>query len=421
MTQFYSTFWAVRRTKTYLLFAFFLCAFYSSQGQVYYASLTGPNEFPTNSSPGTGKGIVTIDPIAMTMRVQATFSGLVPQTSAGLPSGTTASHIHAPTPIPLSLTSTAGVATTTPTFTGFPSGVREGSYDRVFDMTQASSYNPAYITANGGTPLTAFAALRAAITAGRSYLNIHTNAFPGGEIRGYLIPCPSINVSIADAFALAQGVLPNTVYPAYAPAASLSLQAGVTGGTAPYSYNWSNGTTNSLITVSPTTATSYSVTVTDQNGCPGTASKMVKVMDVAGGKNGQNITVCHKGQNSLTVAAPAVAAHLDHGDMLGSCNNESRSVTAREMGREQFAKEELSVRILSNPSPNYFELQVSGKGASNIQLTVYDLQGRVVETKPSLKSLQTLKLGTFYRPGIYLAQITQGNEIQTFRLIKTKQ
>ena len=47
-----------------------------------------------NNSPGTGKAVVTID--GNLMRVQVTFSGLVTQTSAGLPSGTTASHIHAP-------------------------------------------------------------------------------------------------------------------------------------------------------------------------------------------------------------------------------------------------------------------------------------------------------------------------------------
>ena len=419
MTQFYSTISALRCRKSFLLFAFFLCLFSTSQAQVYYATLSGPNEFPTNTSPGTGKAVVTID--GNFMRVQATFSGLVPQTSTGLPSGTTASHIHAPTPVPLSLTSTAGVATTTPTFTGFPSGVNAGTYDHNFDMTLASSYNPAYITANGGTPASAFAALKAAISAGRSYFNIHTNAFPGGEIRGFLLACPIITVSIPDAFALGQGVLANTVYPAYSPAASLTLQANVTGGTGPYSYNWSNGGgTIASTTVSPAVATNYSVTVQDQNGCPGTASRMVNVMDIAGGKNGQNIVLCHKGKNTLTISASSVADHLSHGDMLASCTDASQSVTARETVGQLSAKEEFSAKVLSNPSPNYFELQLNGKVGSTTQLTVYDLQGRVVETKPSLQSTQTLRLGTFYRPGIYLMQIKQGTQIQTIRLVKTK-
>jgi uncharacterized protein (TIGR03382 family) len=63
--------------------------------------------------------------------------------------------------------------------------------DQTLDMTLASSYNPSYITANGGTPASAEAALFAAIAQGRAYLNIHSNTFPGGEIRGFLvIPSP---------------------------------------------------------------------------------------------------------------------------------------------------------------------------------------------------------------------------------------
>ena len=183
------------------------------------------------------------------MRVQTNFSGLL--------AGVTAAHIHAPTAVPG--TGTAGVATSVPTFPGFPSGVTAGTYDRTFDMLLSSSYNPSFVTNNGGTTASAFAALRAAISAGRAYLNIHSSMFPGGEIRGFLNLCPTINVSIPDAFALPSGVLANTVYPAYAPASSLTLQANVSGGTAPYSYNWSNGATTSSITVSPTTTTSILV------------------------------------------------------------------------------------------------------------------------------------------------------------------
>jgi len=81
------------------------------------------------------------------------------------------------------------VATTTPTFPGFPLAVTSGTYDRTFDLTLPSSYNPAFVTAEGGVPQ-AEAALIAAIESGASYLNIHTMNFPGGEIRGTLVPAP---------------------------------------------------------------------------------------------------------------------------------------------------------------------------------------------------------------------------------------
>ena len=149
---------------------------------VYTATLNGASESPPNASPGTGFTEVDFDLAAHTMFVHVVFSGLL--------AGTTASHIHAPTAVPG--TGTAGVATTVPTFTAFPLGVTSGTYDHLFDMTLASSYNPAFITANGGTVAGAEAVLAASLAAGTAYLNVHTTAFPGGEIRGFLaVPEPA--------------------------------------------------------------------------------------------------------------------------------------------------------------------------------------------------------------------------------------
>ena len=145
---------------------------------VFTADMSGPAEQPPNASPGVGSATVTIDVVTHLLRVQATFSGLL--------GTTTASHIHTPTPAPLS--GAAGVATTTPTFAGFPLGVTSGTFDSTLNTLDASTYNPAFVTANGGTVATAEAALFSGIISGRSYLNIHTTSFTGGEIRGFLVP-----------------------------------------------------------------------------------------------------------------------------------------------------------------------------------------------------------------------------------------
>ncbi len=145
---------------------------------VYSVVLNGASEAPPNASPGTGVGTITFDDALSTMRVQVIFSGL-----QGL---VTASHIHCCTAVPGA--GTAGVATVTPTFTGFPGSVTDGSYDHTFDMLAgAGSWNNAYITANGGTPASAFATLLAGAANGRAYLNIHTSVVPAGEIRGFLV------------------------------------------------------------------------------------------------------------------------------------------------------------------------------------------------------------------------------------------
>ena len=109
-------------------------------------------------------------------------------TFSGLLGTTTASHIHTPTPVPG--IGTAGVATTTPSFAGFPLGVTSGSYTNTLDLTLSSSYNPAFVTANGGTAAAAEAALLAGLVAGEAYLNIHSTFAPGGEILGFLTPVP---------------------------------------------------------------------------------------------------------------------------------------------------------------------------------------------------------------------------------------
>lgn len=168
--------------KTLPLVTVFVCSLLSASATIfqYEAFLSGPSESPPNASPATGFALVDFDNVANTLTVDVTFSGLL--------GTTTASHIHAPTPSPG--TSTAGVATTTPYFTGFPIGVTSGTYSNVLDLTSASSYNPSYITANGGTPASAEAALTTAIAAGEAYLNIHTTVFAGGKIRGFLEPVP---------------------------------------------------------------------------------------------------------------------------------------------------------------------------------------------------------------------------------------
>jgi hypothetical protein len=144
----------------------------------YTTVLSGAAEFPANGSLGTGTATVTIDTVAHTLDVSAAF--------ADLTGTTTASHIHCCTALPNA--GTAGVATETPTFSLFPLGVQSGSFSESFDLTDPASFNSPFVTNNGGTAAGAEAALAAGLAAGTAYLNIHTSAFGGGEIRGFLAP-----------------------------------------------------------------------------------------------------------------------------------------------------------------------------------------------------------------------------------------
>lgn len=163
----------------------------------FVATLTGSHEVPPNASPGIGSALVTLDTVTNMMTVNVSFAGLL--------SPTIASHIHCCTPPGAN----AMVATAVPTFPNFPPGVMTGTYLQTFDLTLASTYNPAFITAHGGTVAGAQAAFIAGLMNGQTYLNIHTSQFPGGEIRGQLqaVPEPATLLLMGTSLMAAVGVI----------------------------------------------------------------------------------------------------------------------------------------------------------------------------------------------------------------------
>jgi hypothetical protein len=129
---------------------------------------------------GSGFAQVTLDTSARTLSVMTDWSGL-----SGV---TTVAHIHCCIAPP----GTVGVAVTPVTFPGFPTGVSSGSYSSgALDLSVAGTYTASFLTNfGGGTTEGAQAALLDGLQGGTAYLNIHTDAFPGGEIRGFLSAVP---------------------------------------------------------------------------------------------------------------------------------------------------------------------------------------------------------------------------------------
>lgn len=126
---------------------------------------------------GTGFATADYDPLAHTLAISSTWSGL---------SGpTTVAHIHCCTPTPNS--GSVGVAVTPVTLPGFPAGVAAGSYAVVVDLLESATYTQAFVTNfAGGVVADAEEALIAGFDAQVAYFNIHSETFPGGEIRGFL-------------------------------------------------------------------------------------------------------------------------------------------------------------------------------------------------------------------------------------------
>ena len=148
----------------------------------FHFNLSGANEVPPTPSLGTGVVDLDLDTTAQTLAGNIVFSGWT--------GNTTAAHIHCCLPSPFLTGVNVGVATLLPAFPGFPIGVVSGTDNFLLHLDSASAYNPAFVTLQGGLA-NAETAFIAGLIAGETYLNIHTNVFPGGEIRGFVaIPEP---------------------------------------------------------------------------------------------------------------------------------------------------------------------------------------------------------------------------------------
>jgi hypothetical protein len=115
----------------------------------FKADMNGSSEVPSNTTSSTGSATVTLDPATNKITWNVTFSGLT--------GPATAVHIHGPAPA------------------GKNAGVM---------IWLSEKGKPAASPVSGSGSLTA--AQASDLTNGQCYVNVHTAANPGGEIRGQL-------------------------------------------------------------------------------------------------------------------------------------------------------------------------------------------------------------------------------------------
>jgi hypothetical protein len=114
-------------------------------------------------TPATGTAFLTLDDVADTLFVSLTFSGLT--------TPTTNAHIHC------CAAPGANAGVVIPFLpAGFITGTTSGSFTATFSLTPE---------------------LVDDIKSGLSYINIHTTAFPAGEIRGQIVHNPATLVLLA--------------------------------------------------------------------------------------------------------------------------------------------------------------------------------------------------------------------------------
>jgi len=217
---------------------------------------------------------------------------------------------------------------------------------------------------------------------------------------------------------------PNTIYIGYG-GTSVTLTAQPKSSLNPttYTYKWTTGSpagpgfaTTQSITVSPSSTTTYFVSIKDANNCaPLTqVSKQVSVIDIRCGTNKINVCQFKNGVYSTTCVSSTTKtiSGLPTGSYLGSC---VKTVTAKKV-----IPEEKGLAVTANPNPTNesFTVKVSPPEAEGtITLRVFNISGQLVELR-KVNAMQTFSIGENYKSGIYLVEVTSGRERKTLTLIK---
>jgi len=224
--------------------------------------------------------------------------------------------------------------------------------------------------------------------------------------------------------------IPNTIYIGYG-GSSITLTAQITSSVSPnsYTYKWTAGSpagpalaTTQSFTVSPTTTTTYFVSIKDLYGCSQTLqlSKQVNVVDIRCGTN--KIYVCKFKNGSYTTNCIQATANnvnsLGAGSYLGQCT--SLVITAKQSIIEEVKPiDAFNVSAYPNPSNSSFNIVVRSQNQSEkIYLKVMNVNGQIVEKRNNLFAGEIIKIGESYISGMYLVQVIQGNKNETIKLIK---
>jgi hypothetical protein len=117
------------------------------------ANMNGAQEVPANASPAVGNAIAVLNNAGTSLSFTVNYTGLV--------APVTANHIHGPAPVGVN----AGVIFPINQNIGSTSGVLAGTWN-------APALTAVYVNY---------------LLTGQTYFNIHTQSFPGGEIRGQIL------------------------------------------------------------------------------------------------------------------------------------------------------------------------------------------------------------------------------------------
>jgi hypothetical protein len=214
-----------------------------------------------------------------------------------------------------------------------------------------------------------------------------------------------------------------TVYLGYPPAECVEVSAAVSGGTPPYTYAWDNGETGESFMACPEESTTYTVMVTDDEGCTFEASTRVCVIDVRCGKNLDKVALCHcppgnsNNCKTLCISMEDVAEHLAHGDLLGPCGTD-HTCTDYKITPVAFIdveeEGEIFLRAFPNPVKGTTTIAYSITEPGIVTISLADFTGKTIKmlyegfAEQGITQLEGINLGDL-PPGMYHCILKQAD------------
>lgn len=222
---------------------------------------------------------------------------------------------------------------------------------------------------------------------------------------------------------------------------TLRLTTTVSNGTAPYRYKWringapSNNTTPVMIVnVNDAKANGkleYEVTITDASGCQEIWFFIPPIKDVRclkknGNEQDGKVVMCFfngKKYKEHCIHTGDIEKKLKDGFTLGSCPAAQQQAPQADTNEKDTRTEvemttKLLLRVKPNPTQGAFTLTIESPNTKDAAtLKVLDVTGKIIEQK-ILAANQNIQLGGSYKPGLYYAEVVQGREKASVKLIK---
>lgn len=212
----------------------------------------------------------------------------------------------------------------------------------------------------------------------------------------------------------------------------LTLTANPTGGCAPYTYLWSTGETTQSISVNPNVTTTYSVVITDANGCTAVQGSNETTVNVINrcGNNNQKVVICHVphgnqgNPQTICISPNALSPHLSTmwdlhgGDYCGPCvSNKDLTLGSTDLGDNAF------MNAAPNPFNNSTKMEFRLAYDSNVKVEVYTMNGQLVdvvyEEAASEGVLYTFDIdATKWTSGVYVYKFITDRETHIDKLQK---